>query len=142
MAASTYATIRLDTDLTGDLPTNEYTVLVENYQELHVPAVESERSSTGKLHTHRVLDGSDPLVFHDHHMRLYLTKSELTTLVGDLGKTCYYMPHYRDEGAGYASYRSIVLFEKLERIEPIDPFLNYLTADIYLRDDSEGSVKE
>ena len=139
MAVSVHDNILLDTDLTGIIPTNAYDVSAEGLEDVYAPAVVTERGVTGKLHVHRLMDGVDPDVFRDYSYVLILTRAQLATLVGDVGRTLYFMPHYRDD-ADVATYRFIVFFESMTGIRNIDPFLQYYQATIYLRDNSDGSV--
>jgi len=140
VAASMHDDILLDTDLTGNLPTNDYAVMAEGLEDVYAPVVATDRSLTGKLHVHRLLSAGNPEVFRDYHYILILTRAELIQLVGDLGKTLYFMPHYRDEGAGFASYRYKVLFESLTNVRNIDPMTDHWQATIYLRDNSDGDI--
>lgn len=140
MAASMHEDIRLDIDLIGNLPLNTYGVMAEGLEDVCAPAVATDRGITGKLHVHRLMDGADPEVFRDYHYVLILTRAELAQLVGDVGRTVYFMPHYRDEGVGFAPYRFKVLFEQLTNIRNIDPQLTWYMGTIYLRDNSDGDV--
>lgn len=139
MAATVHDNILLDVDLTGIIPTNTYDVSAEGLEDIYAPAVVTERGLTGKLHVHRLMDGADPDVFKDYRYVLFLTRAQLAALVGDVGRTLYFMPHYRDD-ADVATYRFIVFFESVTSIRNIDPFLQYYQATIYLRDNSDGSV--
>lgn len=140
MAATTHDSILLDTDLDGSgLPINEYGVMADGLVDIHAPAVVSERSITGKLHVHRLMDGSTPELFKDYNYILILTRTELANLIADAGRTVYFMPNYRDD-TDTATYRSKVLFESLTNVRNIDPFLDYYQATIYLRDNSDGDI--
>jgi hypothetical protein len=132
MAAEVFDTIRLDADLTGNLPTNEYKVLATGLEDLKEPAVLTERALTGRLHIHRVMDSGDPLVFDGHRYELFLTRAELDLLKADLARTVYFMPNYRDEGAGWETYREVVFFQSLTGIRNIDPEVDYWRAVIEL----------
>ena len=143
MAATLHTTIRLDVEVGGvvaNCPDNEYKVLFEGAEDIFGPAVSVERSITGKLHVHRLMDGSNPVVFDDHHFTLKLTRAELVTLTADVGRTMYFMPHYRDEGAAWATYRFIVLLESMTGVRGINAMQEHFLATIYLRDNSDGSV--
>lgn len=140
MAVSLYTNIRLDVDLTGNLPTNTYKVLFEGAEDVFGPAVAVERGVTGKLHVHRLMSGSDPVVFEDHHFMLKLSRAELLLLTADVGRTVYFMPHYRDEGAGWASYRFKVLLESMTGVRSGTSMQGFFLATVYLRDNSEGAV--
>lgn len=140
MAEQVYENIRLDADLTGNLPTNTYSVLVEGFQDVEQPLAETERSLTGKLLVHRLMDGSTPKTTEDHHYKLHMTNAEKEQLEADVGKNVYFMPHRRDEGAGYASYRTVIFFERMENKEPLDNLQEYWNAEVFLRDNQDGSV--
>lgn len=131
MAETVQETIRLDVELTGILPTNTYEVLQEGYQRLYMPAVTVERSLTGNLQVHRVMSGSDPLVFDNRQYILLLTPAQLTQIKADLGRNVYFMPHERDETD--VSYRRIVHFKSLVDVQPVDiASLTYWRATIHL----------
>jgi len=66
-------------------------------------AVVTERGLTGKLHTHRLLDGADPVQFRADRLMIRATLAEMLVLRALAGKTIYYAPHYHDDdedGAG------------------------------------------
>lgn len=139
MAATVHDTIRLDTDLTGQLPTNEYGVLHEGLEHLREPLMQTERSLTGHMHIHRVLDGSDPMVVQGERLKLLLEPTEFDTLIADLGKVVYYMPHRRDE-SDPTTYRRVMLFRQIESIENVDPNITWYRATIILEDATGNSV--
>lgn len=130
MAASAHTTIRLDTDLTGILPTNTYGVVYDGLEQIYQPAITIERSLTGKAHVHRVLDSGTPVVFDGHQYRLLLTLAEKEQLAADIGKVCYFMPHYRDEAD--VDYRVVVTFRAMRDVKNIDPMLRWWYATIEL----------
>ena len=140
MAATLHATIRLDVEVPANLPTNEYKVLFEGAEDIFGPAVAVERSITGTLHVHRLMDGANPVVFDDHHFTLKLTRAELVTLTADVGRTLYFMPHYRDEGAAWATYRFKVFLESMTGVKGITSMHAHFLATIYLRDNADGDV--
>ncbi len=139
MAATVHDNILLDTNLTGIIPTNAYDVSAEGLEDIYAAAVVTERGITGQLHVHRLMDGVDPDVFKDYSYVLILTRAQLADLVGDVGRTLYFMPNYRDD-TDVATYRFIVFFESMTSIRNIDPFLQYYQATIYLKDNRDGSV--
>jgi hypothetical protein len=140
MALEVKDNILLDTDLDiDDLPVNTYDVMAEGLEDVYAGAVVSERGITGKLHVHRLMDGASPEVFKDYNYVLIMTRAQLATLVGDVGKTVYFMPNYRDDG-DVATYRFKVFFESATGIKNIDPFLQYYQSTIYLRDNSDGAI--
>lgn len=134
MAPTVHDTIRLDVDITGILPDNEYGVLADGLEHVYEPAMSIERSLTGKMHIHKVLDSGDPLVFENESLVLLLRRTdsadELAQLVDDLGKVCYFMPHYRDETD--VAYRRVVLFSGIQGVEPLDPMTEWFRIAITL----------
>jgi len=141
MAAATYSNVRLDRDLSGNLPTNTYKALLEGDNHLLEPAIYSERSLNGSLHVHKLLvDSSNTKVFDGRRYKLLLTRAEKEQLAEDLGEIVYFMPHYRDEGAGYASYRSIMLFRSMQDVIAVDPCETYYYATVELEEGTGQSV--
>jgi hypothetical protein len=134
MAATVHSTIRLDADLDGNgLPINEYGVIVQTLEEMPTPALISERSLTGLLQVHRIMEGTTPLQFdNQRHELLIQTRAKLEVLKADLGRLVYFMPHLRDEAVA-ATYRSVKL---LKSVAPrhIDPMLEWFAAAIELED--------
>lgn len=134
MAAAVYDTILLDTHLTGNLPTNAYRILVDGNIDTLEPAVMTERALTGKLHVHRIQSNGDTLVYNGIQYVALLTREEKDNLSADLGHVVYFMPHYRDEGAGYATYRSLMFFRSMSDLKRLDPMETYWTAVITLEE--------
>lgn len=134
MAAEVHGTIRLDTALSGDLPTSEWDVDYAALKDQDYAAAISERSLTGQLHVHRTLSAGSVMQFRDYSPRLILTRAELTALRLLVGKICYYMPHNRDEGGAAPNYRVVVFFQDMTEEKPLDPALTYYTAEIHLVD--------
>jgi len=133
MALEMHATIRLDTDLTDDLPDNEYRVSMTPYQDLVEPVLVYESGITGKLMVHRQMTGSTPDVKEHHRFRLIMTRAEKDLLKADVGKKLYFMPHYRDE-ADPLPYRDAVLFAAMGEATMYDPQQGWWRADITLVD--------
>jgi len=140
MAASVHSSIRLDCDLTGELPTNEYGVTFDGLSQMYEPAIVVERSLTGTMHVHRILTGSTPMVFDGFEYVLLLTRAEKTQLAEDLGKLVYFMPHYRDE-SDVDAYRSVMLFRGMQDVRNLDPHLEYYHATIIL-EEATGRVAD
>lgn len=139
MAESIYSTIRLDADLTTGLPDNEYKVIMGALEEMPVAAAMTERSVTGLLQVHRIMEGSDPLVFDNGRYELLLQgRSELDQLLADLGRNVYFMPHIRDE-ASPTSYRSVKFFKGVSGVTNIDPMLGWFRAAIELEDSTSNT---
>jgi len=132
MAVATYGNIRLDTGLTGNLPTSTWKVSVGGLQQRLEPAIYIERSLTGNMQIHRVQESGAPMVFDGMRYAVFLTETEKNSLATYLGKTVYFMPHVRDEDAGWADYRSIMLFKSMAEVEPYDPMLEWWKAVIEL----------
>lgn len=138
MAASLYNNIRLDTDLTGDLPTNTYPVLVDS-EYIHEPLIAVQRSLTGRLHVHRIMDGSSPQEVPMYRYNMILTRAQKDQLVADLGKNVYFMPNYRDE-ADTSTYRSVMVFRGMTGIKPVGPCEDYFRLTIHLEESTGNSV--
>jgi len=133
MALVMHDTIRLDTDITLDVPDNEYEVALTPYQDPYEPLLQLERGITGKLMVHRQMTGSTPDKLQHHRFRLILTRAELVLLKADLGKKVYFMPHYRDE-LDPLPYRETVAFTEMNDITMYDPMQDWWRADITLVD--------
>ena len=133
MAVLVHDSIRLDVDLADGMPVNEYGVIQGTLEMTPAPALISERSLTGFLQVHRVVQGTTPLVFdNQRHQLLIKGQAELDQLKADLNRTVYFMPHRRDEDAP-EGYLTVKLFKALT-IEPIDPMLEWFRAAIDLED--------
>ncbi len=139
MAVEIHANILLDTDLSGNLPTNAYRVLHESYEDTLQPAVVPERSLTGKMHIHRVREGVSPMIFDGVKYELILTLAEKDRLLLDLGKTVYFMHNRRDE-SDIATYRHVMLFESAVGVRPFDPNEAYWRLVIVLIEATNNEV--
>lgn len=139
MAEQVYDTIRLDNNLTGDLPTAEYHVQLTGKEDRNAAAAAYERGLTGTLHVHRTMSAGSPVAWRDYLYRLTLTNSEYETLRGMAGKIVYFMPHRRDE-SNYASYRKVVLIAGLQQERPMEPMEAWWTAIVMLIDATGKSV--
>jgi len=139
VAASVQETIRLDTALTGQLPTQTWKVEFSGLHDMNWAAAAGERSLTGQLHVHRTLSGASVMQFRDYEYTLILTDTEYRALILLVGKVCYFMPHYRDE-ADPTSWREVVLFQAMSGENLLDPMMNYFTATIQLTDADGCSV--
>jgi hypothetical protein len=135
MALDLYANIRLDVDLTGDLPTNTYEVKLDEFEDTFTPVVATERSLTNRLQVHRLMDGSDPIVNEGHRYTLILSRAEKDQVKDDMGKVVYFMPHYRDE-SDVATYRKPMLLMPVSGTAIFDPEMNWWHWAIALEDAS------
>jgi hypothetical protein len=100
MAASIQNHVHLDTD---DPPTATYKAEHGSLDTTPAVAVVTERALTGKLHTHRLLSGAEPVQFRSDALQIRATLAQMLTLRGLAGKRVYYAPHYHDDdenGAG------------------------------------------
>ena len=100
MAPSIRSHINLDTN---DPPTATYAAAQDTWDSAPAVAVVSERGLTGKLHTHRLLSGVNPVVFCADKMMLTLTLAEMLVVRALGGKTVYFASNYHDDdedGAG------------------------------------------
>ena len=139
MAEQVYDTIRLDNNLTGDLPTAEYHVQLSGMEDRNAAAAAWERGLTGTLHVHRTMSGGSPVTWRDHVYRLTLTNAEYETLRDMIGKIVYFMPHRRDE-SDYASYREVVLIAGYQKESPLDPMETWWTLTVMLVDATGETV--
>jgi hypothetical protein len=140
MAATTYSNIRLDRDLSGSLPTNTYKALLDGDLHLLEPAIFSERSLTGKLHVHKLLeDVSNTKVFSGRKYKLLLTAAEKDQIAADVGEIVYFMPHRRDEG-DVANYRFVMLFRSMQDVIGVDPCREYFYATVELESADDNEV--
>lgn len=130
--------IRLDNDLTTNLPTNTYEVLLDGYEDIHRAAVVTERGLTGKLLAHRRMTGGVPDKWTDRSYNLLLTRAQKDTLVAHDGMVCYFMPLYRDD-AVWADYRETVLLQ-VNKVKMFDPQQDWWQAAVTLEDASGLSV--
>lgn len=138
MAATIHDTIRLDVELTDNLPDNEYKVTYPSLEEMPTPALVTERSLTGLLQVHRVMQGSVPLQFDNQRFVILIHgRDEFDQLKGDLGRVVYFMPHLRDE-ADPLPYRSVKLLKSISN-QNIDPMMDWFSAAIELEDASSNT---
>jgi hypothetical protein len=135
VALELYANIRLDVDLTGNLPTNTYQVKLDEFEDTFTPVVATERSLTNQLQVHRLMDGDDPIVNEGHRYTLVLSRAEKDLVITDLGKVVYFMPHYRDE-SDVATYRTTKLLMPGSGAVIYDPEMNWWRMAIVLEDAS------
>jgi len=128
-----YSTIRLDVELTDGLPINEYKVIYGSLNEEPTPALITERSLTGFLQVHRVIQSGNPLWFDNQRMELLIQgRAELQQLNADLGRVLYFMPHLRDEAAP-EDYLSVKVLKSIQQ-QNIDPMAGWFKAAIELED--------
>lgn len=139
MANSVHDSIRLDTALTGQLPTTEYSVALEGLSDMNYAPVVTRRGLTGFLHVHRTTSGGDPLALRDYHYELILTQAEYLTIREEIGKIMYFMPHIRDEADPTAT-RKVVVLETMSESRPFDPQLGYWHVIINLKDATGNTV--
>ena len=140
MAASTYETVRLDTVLTGQLPTSTWKVSFAGRRDINFALMTSETSLSGDVMVHRVVDGGGAVFqFIDRSYKLLLTQAEYLAFTQLIGKVCYFMPHIRDEAAPLG-YRETVLVERLSEELPLNPPMEYFTTVVYLRNAGNSEV--
>lgn len=141
MVASVHDNIRLDTALTGILPTLTWEVNAEGYRDQNYVPIVTRRALTGKLHIHRVMDSGTPInpyLLKDFNYELILTRAEYIALQALIGKILYFMPHYRDEAD--TDYRSVVVLVSVSEAMPYDPYLTYYRIAIHLQDADGATV--
>lgn len=133
MALVLHDRIRLDVELTSDLPVNQYRVIYPSLEESPTPAMVTERSLTGLLQVHRIMDGTVPRKFDNQRFEvLFKGRAEVQQLVADLGRVVYFMPHLRDE-ADPLTYRSVKLLKSVS-VQNIDPMMEWFRAAVELED--------
>lgn len=140
MAASVHTTVLLSPTLDGsDLPDQGYKVLYDGLEERYEPIMSTDRSLTGKMHIHRLSTAGDPTVITGYRYTLILTLAEKIQIAEDLGKTVYFMQHYRDD-ADTTTYRKIMLFRSMGEVENFDPMIEWWRATIELEEATGQSV--
>lgn len=140
MAASVYPNIRLDTALTGALPTSTWAIAYQSRRDINYALSSSERGLDGDLMVHRIVDGSGNVMqYIDRDYQFSLTRAEYESLMALVGKVCYFMPHIRDESAPL-SYRTTVLVKQSGDERPWDPMMEYFSARLYLEAAENGTV--
>ena len=83
---------------TVDPPVATYHVLHGSWDHTPVVPLVSERSVTGMLHVHRVVDGSgDPYQFEEDKCTVRVSLTEMLTLRGLIGHRVYFIPNYHDD---------------------------------------------
>jgi len=88
---------------TNNPPTTTYPALHKSLDWTPQVAVAFDRALTGKLHTHRLVSGADPIQFRSDRVRTKLTLAEMLVVKALAGKTLYYVFNYHDDnedGAG------------------------------------------
>lgn len=121
---------------TSNPPTDTYPVAAEGLDWTPMVAVTTERSLTGKLHIHRLVDGGgDPVSFRSDRLRLITTLAQMLTLRGASGKTVYYVPNYHDPDNLAAYTHESILVIPEGAITNIDPMCTYWFVSVRLVDD-------
>lgn len=139
MVATVHDTIRMDTALTGQLPTSEWKVEFTSMEEHNYVPIFTERALDGTLQVYRLMDGLNPVQYLDHPYKLVLTLAQYESLKLLQGRTCYFMGHYRDEAVP-ATYRTEVLFKAMQEEKPLNPMMEYFVVDVYLEDNAGAAV--
>ena len=122
---------------TTNPPTATYPVVAEGGLDwTPLVSVVTERSLTGKLHIHRLVDGSDnPVSFRSDRLRLIATLAQMLTLRGMSGKTVRYVPNYHDPDDLATYTHECVLVIPEGSISNIDPMCTYWFINVQLVDD-------
>ena len=140
MAATVHDKILLSDTLDGSsLPDKEYRVLSDGLEEKYEPIMSTERSLTGKMHIHRLTTGGNPTLIPAYRYTLILTLAEKDQIAADLGKTVYFMQHYRDD-ADTATYRKVMIFRSISEVENFNPMIEWWRATIDLEEATGQSV--
>ena len=124
MANTLYDTIRLDSNLAGQLPVNEYSVSQLGFSQINYLPIVTRRGLTGHLHIHRTVGGPGnvPINLRDFHYELILTRAEYDALRVVVGTIAYFMPHFRDEGDP-TSTRKVVVIQSMSEASVFNPDL-------------------
>ena len=122
---------------TVDPPVATYNVLHGSWDHTPVVPVVSERSVTGKLHIHRVVDGGgDPYLFEQDTCTIRVSLTEMLTLRALSGNAVYYIPNYHDPDDLPSSVITGYLIIKDGGIVNIDPCGTYWNVSFEILDDS------
>jgi hypothetical protein len=134
MALGIQSTCYIDT---VNPPVVTYNVLADSWD--HTPNVmmANERSVTGKLHVHRIVDGSgDPYQFEEDKVTIMATLAEMAVLRALIGKTVYYVCPYHDPD-NLANYVvTTVLVINPGGVANVDPMCTYWRVTCEFLDDS------
>lgn len=136
MAVAAQNHIHLDTDLEGapeNSPTNKYKAIVPEMK-LARAHIAMEYAVDATLMVHVVTSGGDPVISDARRYRFKVTRAELDTLLADLGKEVYFVPHYHpDDNSDHTAYRSQVRFAAVTEImsrEHANLATYYITIEI------------
>lgn len=105
----------------------------------HTPQVmvATERSVTGKLHIHRVVDGGgDPYLLEEDKFTLIATLAQMVTLRALVGQTVYYVPNYHDPLALAGYITTAVFMIPAGGMTNIDPHSSYWRIKCQFMDES------
>lgn len=115
---------------------NVYVVrFAKKHPHTHTIVASAKRALTGKLIVNVLTDISGPVVF-ESWMGLALqvdSQTDLDTLVGMLGKTCYYVPPYHTDPPSGSDIKTVKLV-RVSSIESSDPMEQYWWVTIDLED--------
>jgi hypothetical protein len=122
---------------TNSPPTATYHVMHQGYDPHEQVPMAVERTLTGKLKAHLLLDSSgDPVQLTSHAMTLMVSQAEKTTLESLIGKPVYYIPNWHDD-SDQASYVISCKFN-VQRggMIPVDPKGTYWYVQLEILDDT------
>jgi hypothetical protein len=119
MATQAQNHIHLDADLDGapeNGPTNKYTALVPETRSA-VAHVALEWAVDGTLMAHKVTSAGDPVVSLGRRYRLKVTRTELDSLLADVGRQVYFVAHYHpDDFEDHTGQVQTVEFSRITEI--------------------------
>ena len=118
-------------------PVATYDVVADSWD--HTPSVmmAHERSVTGKLHVHRIVDGSgDPYQFEEDKVTILASLSDMSTLRALVGKTVYYVCPYHDPDNLDDYVITTTLVISSGGIVNVDPMCTYWRVNCEFLDDS------
>ena len=115
-------------------PVDEYTVYKEGYSaDLDTPFI-PERAVSGKLHAHRLFEGSSVKQFIAHSMRLRLVLAEKLVIFALAAQPVYYVPNYHDDD-DLPSY-IVPCYLVVEKSMVLDPTAEHWVVAIRMVDDT------
>ncbi len=117
-------------------PVDEYKALFESYEPNEMPMVEIERSITGRLHPHRLIDSGGDVVQLNAHKLDIITAGTTTknTLVRMCGEIAYYVSNWHDDDV--ISDYVVPCVVQLNGIATLNPIGEYWTVSIEILDNS------
>lgn len=77
---------------------------------------------TGKLHAHRLMSGTTPVLLKSFELKLKVTPAELAVLELELGNIVYFVDFvHGDDGADHTAYVRQLLFQSMSQDDDYTP---------------------